>query len=242
MGSWETFSILSLLLVIPLILLVGFTGNAFAQIATGSSGTATPHPDGPFDNAALGIIIPEVTLIACDPESSCPPILKQIDFSSLPINSMGANAIHEEFIIGQNGPEWWDWHERIITPQWEFIGTSIIKKVAKDDSCNTGINTFFELGNTPEIEYDFEGTIGGLNFGDKLCVWKDVQWIGSGTFSGILEIEEWPTIHKRQPVGGELIPIETSMVLLTGTHFIAAWLIPVIVSGIGFAIVIARKF
>jgi hypothetical protein len=32
------------------------------------------------------------------------------------------------------------------------------------------------------------------------------------------------------------------MLLLAGTQMIAAWMIPVIVAGIGIAIVIARKF
>jgi len=44
------------------------------------------------------------------------------------------------------------------------------------------------------------------------------------------------------PVGGELIPLDTTMVLAAGAQYTAAWMIPVIVSGIGFAIVIARKF
>jgi len=44
------------------------------------------------------------------------------------------------------------------------------------------------------------------------------------------------------PVGGEFIPLDTTMVLVAGTQITAAWMIPVIVSGIGFAIVIARKF
>ncbi len=43
-------------------------------------------------------------------------------------------------------------------------------------------------------------------------------------------------------IGGELIPIETTMVLLAGTQTTAAWMIPVIVSAIGIGIVIARKF
>jgi len=43
-------------------------------------------------------------------------------------------------------------------------------------------------------------------------------------------------------VGGELIPLDTTMVLVAGTQMTAAWMIPVIVAGIGFAIVIARKF
>ncbi len=43
-------------------------------------------------------------------------------------------------------------------------------------------------------------------------------------------------------VGGDIIPLDTTMVLVAGSQNTAAWMIPVIVSGIGFAIVIARKF
>ncbi len=43
-------------------------------------------------------------------------------------------------------------------------------------------------------------------------------------------------------VGGEFIGIETTSVLAAGAQYTASWMIPVIVSGIGFAIVIARKF
>ena len=44
------------------------------------------------------------------------------------------------------------------------------------------------------------------------------------------------------PVGGEFIVIDSTALLVTGAQMNAAWMIPVIVSGIGFAIVIARKF
>jgi len=43
-------------------------------------------------------------------------------------------------------------------------------------------------------------------------------------------------------VGGTLIPIDTTAVLLAGAQMTAYWMIPIIVAGIGFAIVIARKF
>jgi len=43
-------------------------------------------------------------------------------------------------------------------------------------------------------------------------------------------------------VGGDLIPLDTTMVLVAGTQNTAAWMIPVIVSAIGIGIVIARKF
>jgi len=46
----------------------------------------------------------------------------------------------------------------------------------------------------------------------------------------------------RMAVGGELIPLDTTSLLLAGTYSNAAWMIPVIVSAIGIGIVIARKF
>jgi len=43
-------------------------------------------------------------------------------------------------------------------------------------------------------------------------------------------------------VGGTMIPIDTTSLLLAGTQMTASWMIPVIVSAIGIGIVIARKF
>ena len=45
-----------------------------------------------------------------------------------------------------------------------------------------------------------------------------------------------------KPIGGEMISLDTTMVLVAGTQSVAAWMIPVIVSAIGIGIVIARKF
>ncbi len=64
--------------------------------------------------------------------------------------------------------------------------------------------------------------------------------LNCGSISG--SVFPIPGIVNPCPVGGELIPLDTSALLLAGTQMNAAWLIPVIVSGIGFAIVIARKF
>jgi len=43
-------------------------------------------------------------------------------------------------------------------------------------------------------------------------------------------------------VGGELIPLDTSALLVAGAQMNASWMIPVIVSVIGIGIVLARKF
>ena len=45
-----------------------------------------------------------------------------------------------------------------------------------------------------------------------------------------------------QAVGGTLFPIESNSLILAGAQMTASWMIPVIVSGIGIAIVIARRF
>jgi len=44
-----------------------------------------------------------------------------------------------------------------------------------------------------------------------------------------------------QAVGGEMILVEPTVLLLAGSQYMAAWLIPVIVSAVGFGIVILRK-
>ena len=43
-------------------------------------------------------------------------------------------------------------------------------------------------------------------------------------------------------VGGELISLDTTMILVAGAQYNAAWMLPVIVSAIGIGIVLSRKF
>jgi len=58
----------------------------------------------------------------------------------------------------------------------------------------------------------------------------------------VRSVNVWTVSFDSQAVGGEIIPLDTTMVLVAGSQNTAAWMIPVIVSGIGIAIVIARKF
>jgi len=54
--------------------------------------------------------------------------------------------------------------------------------------------------------------------------------------------EKTPPTPPVSAIGGDIVPLDSTMVLAAGTQYTAAWMIPVIVSGIGIAIVIARKF
>ena len=51
-----------------------------------------------------------------------------------------------------------------------------------------------------------------------------------------------PIVNGATPIGGEMIPLDATMVLAAGAQYTAAWMIPVLVSAIGIGIVIARKF
>ena len=44
-----------------------------------------------------------------------------------------------------------------------------------------------------------------------------------------------------KPVGGEIIPIESTSLILAGTQLTASWLIPVIVSAVGIGLVFVRR-
>ncbi len=78
----------------------------------------------------------------------------------------------------------------------------------------------------------------GIVFGDtEACLTGELL---DGT--PILECDSIVTIRNVCAVGGELIPLDTTMVLVAGTQTTAAWMIPVLVSAIGIGIVLARKF
>jgi len=54
-------------------------------------------------------------------------------------------------------------------------------------------------------------------------------------------VQIWTTSFDDKLIGGTLIPIDKTSLLLAGAQMTTSWLIPVIVAGLGFAIVIARK-
>jgi len=102
-----------------------------------------------------------------------------------------------------------------------------------DESCpilNNFVHTIVNNGN-----FNVFGTL--INNGAFINIGAVLN---CGIISGsVLPI---PGIVNLCPVGGELIPLDTSSLLLAGAQMNAAWMIPVIVSAIGIGIVILRKF
>ena len=81
----------------------------------------------------------------------------------------------------------------------------------------------------------------GLGGANPITSWDGITLDFFGSYTIVLTGAS-ATSSCNGPVGGELIPLDTTMVLAAGAQYTAAWMIPVIVSAIGIAIVIARKF
>ncbi len=97
-------------------------------------------------------------------------------------------------------------------------------------------NGIFDIGESwLFVLQDYSGPGDPAAFGSPIVVSSGAADASSGSIISV-------PFSSETPVGGNMIPIDSTMVLVAGTHSVAAWMIPVIVSGIGFAIVIARKF
>ena len=117
------------------------------------------------------------------------------------------------------------------------------------DLQNTFPQTLSFLGK-PVHRVEFEMTFAGIDdvrFTEESCVPEECPPGTVGEFPECVPEECPPGTVGVFPectpisVGGELIPLDTTALLLAGTYSVAAWMIPIIVSAIGIGIVIARK-
>ncbi len=100
------------------------------------------------------------------------------------------------------------------------------------------------------------GTVGPLVIGDMMFngATAEDRFFGAIEATGISAISVSVSVgnlevdhvqfctQPKHVVGGDLIPLDSTMILLAGTQMTAAWVIPMVVSAVGIGIVIARKF
>jgi len=142
--------------------------------------------------------------------------------------------------------------------QEAYAGASINAEVQKTTTSGNGIFTFDLFGSgdlqnsldTCSIDTSFQSSCSlSSNQVDSYRIIERPQagWMqDSTTCPGSIDLNQLPIIcqfvNSPKFVGGEMIPVDSTALLLTGAQTTSAWMIPVIVSGIGFVIVIARKF
>jgi len=106
---------------------------------------------------------------------------------------------------------------------------------ARESGNVVGNHAFTMFGNFPAFPtFAFPGTFSNIDSVD--CT---VTKIGttSVNFDNFVVRAASPAA-----IGGDIIPLDSTMVLVAGAQYTAAWMIPAIVSAIGIGIVIARKF
>jgi hypothetical protein len=103
-------------------------------------------------------------------------------------------VVHEQLLIGGN-LSWKDWHEEIITPDWEWVDTAALP-----------IGLFINGNPAPGLSImnmPAGGGMGGslwFDFdevfpGDIVDVWKNIQYVGAPgqIFDGNIRLIEYPT-------------------------------------------------
>ena len=152
-------------------------------------------------------------------------------------------------------------------PPWTFTCPASGCWLTVTDAFNLGdqyevFDNAASIGSTPPVPLPAQsgeqcaGAI-GLASDPELCVLDPNSStgmfnLGSGAHSiTITRIASDPSVQFtaayfkiviHQAVGGDFVPLDTTMVLAAGAQYTAAGMIPVIVSAIGIGIVIARKF
>jgi len=95
--------------------------------------------------------------------------------------------------------------------------------------------TMATAGEIPNTTDGFWGLTSDMNF--------QAVHLESGTQSGVQETYDLDNMvfsHKNS-VGGDMISLDSTMILVAGSQNTAAWMIPAIISAIGIGLVIARK-
>ena len=129
-----------------------------------------------------------------------------------------------------------------------FVGISSPRPSSTHDlrSCCDPLGAILAPNNLNALDVFDETANLNWNFGSLApgqSVTLDVI-VGAGTNLSDLQntIQDAKNALKPSAIGGDIVPLDTTMVLVAGAQSSAAWMIPVLVSAIGIGIVIARKF
>ena len=146
----------------------------------------------------------------------------------------------------------------ILDDQAAYAGLQFSVQVTKTTTAGDGVFTFDLNGNVPNNPLDTcsidTSTQSSCNLSSIFAQFYTIVerpqsgWMqDSTTCPGTIDASQTPTVvcdfvNSPIRVGGEMIPVDSTSLLVAGAQSSAAWMIPVIVATIGIGIVIARKF
>jgi len=256
--------VLTLFLAVTILFIFGMNQEAFARgpitITPGvDSGRCDSTPP-PTSAHELGVGFPPTQLIGVDPNkenggstnSAC-PLFDGSDFNTeIEIVNLSLVSYHTVWYVGDPADSTFAatfFTNSDYTLSGDGGGPVPAFKIDREASDPGGKNHplifesmtqdgIFEPGETWRfIIQDFSSPLAASRLASPMVPSSDEgnSVLSSGSIIAV------PVSDGGQFVGGEIIPLDTTMILLAGTQMTAAWLIPVIVSAVGIGIVIARK-
>jgi len=169
---------------------------------------------------------------------TCGPWVKTFDATSVfsPTAPFGS-VIHVHEFLTVQGVDWNDWHERIVTPDWIYvinpnIPTPVITTPA-------GVSSTIVPMNPNELWIDFDPPILESQTAPQLTIFKYMKCDNANGCDAVVVVEQFPTVDVK--IGGTLIPIDTTTLLLAGVQSISMWMIPVVAAGVAIGIFVIKR-
>jgi len=207
--------------------------GAGTSVQTMPSVTPGPcPPTSPPDDGCAEDIIEVVSFCP-----TCGPWVKIFDATNVfgTIAPFGS-VIHVHEFLSVQGTDWNDWHERIITTGWVYIVNLPTTPVITTPA---GVTPTIVPMNPNELWIDFDPPLLESQTTPQLTIFKYMKCNEpSGCFS-VVEVEQFPTV--KRSVGGTLIAIDTTALLLTGVQSISMWMIPVVAAGVVIGIFVIKR-
>ncbi len=116
------------------------------------------------------------------------------------------------------------------------INTADSNNLNNIGTLNVDSGAAINIGSDGSALLSNDGTINGP--GQINLFGKVIEVENTGTITAIIN----EIFTDALAIGGEIIPIESTAVLLAGAQTTSSWLIPVIVSAVGISIVLVRRF
>ncbi len=154
-------------------------------------------------------------------------------------NTPFPKVLIEEISVGSASEPFSDWHEKIDD---EFFTSCYVwSSSAVFFGQNLPLGTTVSVTFSPDrkiVDWTFDPPIpAGHQF--KLSKFFDCDLL-VGPRNGVVQVFEYPTVPTNEIIGGEIIPIESTSLLLAGAQTFS-WIIPVILSVLGIGLFVARK-
>jgi len=177
-----------------------------ARGLTISAGPPTNQPSDPI--GVLGFFGTEDDRVIIDFDPTAGPILKVVvtgdvngdgavsidDVNTIRVNNAWTTTLHEHLEIGPNSPPWTDWHEEILSDEWDW-GPAIVDIIGIDEA---DVNLqIMHMG--PGLWMTFDP----LPPGTQIDIWKLLVFTGDldletvsveDVLNGRVDVLEYPTI------------------------------------------------